>query len=43
MSKKACKNDSIKTPPDISKYKCKKCGASTIKENHLCKPQKTQS
>lgn len=42
MSKKACENESVKAPPKEGKYKCKKCGASTINEKHLCKPQKTQ-
>ncbi|MDD4575769.1 MAG: hypothetical protein PHI36_05015 [Bacteroidales bacterium] len=42
MSKKACENESVKVSPKEGKYKCKKCGASTIKEKHLCKPTKTQ-
>ncbi len=41
MSKKLCEKDE-KKKKDSQKndYVCKKCGANSNKEKHLCKPEK---
>ncbi len=41
MSTKACSKDkdNDKNKNTEAKFKCKKCGATAEKENHLCKPK----
>jgi len=38
--KKKCEKKKIKNDDKKAKFVCKRCGLSSKKESHLCKPQK---